>query len=127
MATVIEFRITAIKLRNNQKERVVTDWKSIQKYPELNKSTNEKLQRRIKHSAGIDQTAYSNFNEKLLLVAQETTIRLKFENKGWLYHSLGKLLPKIVLHNVILVQIRSIDPRTEDVLNLKKELKGAQK
>ena len=94
-ATLIKFRITAIKFKNVKKEQTITNWENIRTDLELNINFNENLQHRTKLSKGIDSTAYTYFNAQLLLGAQETATWTKSENKGWFNHSSTRLLSVI--------------------------------
>ena len=122
---MIKFRLTSIKLNNEQRQSTVIDWEQIQTDDETKQMFNEKLQE-LMSSNQLQVNDCTNFNSAILIAAQDTATTDQTKNQGWFHHLESNLLPVILHRGQLLHQLRSTDP-SSDTTKLKKELKTTQK
>ena len=55
----------------------------------------------------VDGTDCATYNKLILKSATDTATKLRYEDKGWFYHSKDALLPAIMHHDQLLHSIRT--------------------
>ena len=93
-----KFKLTAINLNIPKDNTIVIDWETIRTDKDYGKLFDDKQHLSLMEH-GIYETTegqeYITLKSFIIQAARKTSTKLKYENKGWVNHSLATFLPVI--------------------------------